>query len=99
MNNMIIYIVKYTSIDIMYMEDKHCAEFYTKYVDSSYKISELNITYDTYENSHMIITIKEFIDKIERDYIRYYKNPDMHKDIFIIKSKLREQIINKLLDE
>ena len=100
MNNMTIYIMKYNNCEeAIYMEDKECAEFYTKYVDSSYIISEHNIVYETYENSHLIITIKEFIDKIERDYITYYSNSSMDKDIFKIKSKLREQIINKLLDE
>ena len=98
MNNMIIYIVKYTSIDIMYMEDKDCAEFYTKYI-SKYEISELSIVYETYENSHLIISIKEFIDKMEKDYINSSEDTPMNKEFFKIKSKLREQVLNKLLDE
>jgi hypothetical protein len=81
------------------MEDKDCAEFYIKYIDSSYKISELSIVYEKYENSHLIITIKEFIDKIERDYISYYSNLSMDEDIAKIKSKVRLQVLNKLLDE
>ena len=44
MNNMTIYILKYDRYypELMYMEDKDCAEFYTKYI-SKYEISELSI--------------------------------------------------------
>ena len=73
MNNMTIYILKYDRYypELMYMEDKDCAEFYTKYI-SKYEISELSIVYETYENSHLIISIKEFIDKMELDYINSF---------------------------
>ena len=100
MNNITIYILKYDRYypEIMYMEDKDCAEFYTKYI-SKYEISELSIVCETYENSHLIISIKEFIDKMEKDYINSSEDSPMNKEFFKIKSKLRLKVLNKLLDE
>ena len=47
----------------------------------------------------MIISIKEFIDKMEKDYINSSEDTPMNKEFFKIKSELREQVLNKLLDE
>ena len=100
MNNMIIYLISDT-FETLYFEDKKCALFYTNHIDTSYSMFKIHIEYDKYEHSNMIITINEFIDHIEKNYLDHDDiESSMNRDFMIIKkTKIREEILNKLLND
>lgn len=101
MDNSVIYKID-DMYETLYFEDKECALYYIKHISSDYVISEVLLDNKSIEYSNMVITVNEFIDHIENKYLDDYPNNKdiMYLDLLKIKkNKIREEILNKLLND
>jgi hypothetical protein len=88
------------------LDNKDCVDFLIDYIDDSYSVFELPLKSNSPISSDVIYTFPNFIRYIETEY-RDYINPlysDEYGTFLLdgfnqLKSKLREQIIDKIINE
>ena len=83
---------------ILYLDNLLCAKFFSSLVDDSYYLRTLTIDSDRL-SSNMILDKTQFLKKIEYDYSNLKKDILFVKEFNELKMKLREQTINKILNE
>ena len=104
----IIYILTYES-EIMFLDNKECVNFFIDYIDETYSVFELPLKSNSPISSDVIYTFPNFIKFIESEYEDYVNHHYIDKDNLyqldvcdefnILKSKLREQTIDKIINE
>lgn len=104
----IIYILTYES-EIMFLDNKECVNFFIDYLDETYSVFELPLKSNSTISSDIIYTFPNFIKFIESEYRDYVNHLYIDEDDFYqlevcdefnqLKSKLREQIIDKIINE
>ena len=104
----IIYILTYES-EVMFLDNKDCVDFFIDYIDESYSVFELPLKSNSTISSDVIYTFPNFIKFIESEYRDYVNHLYIDKDNLyqldvcdefnILKSKLREQVLNKIIND
>ena len=95
-----IYILTYAG-GFVYLDDKDCVEFYLKYINGDCYFSELNITSNSPIFSKDLYSLKDFISNVDKEFYELMyqeKGKLMHIDLVKLKNKLRDQIINKIIE-
>ena len=98
-----VYVIVHNSVALLY-EDEDCADFYIKYMDNSYVKYVLPITSDSSVYSTEVLTLKMFIDIIEKtefhDTLFYEcQKANFLNDFGKLKIKLRDNTLNRILNE
>ena len=104
----IIYILTYES-EVLCLDNKECVDFFIDYIDDSYSVIELPLKSNSPISSDFIYTFPDFIKFIESEYRDYVNHLYIDEDDFYqlevcdkfnqLKSKLREQTIDKIINE
>lgn len=97
----IIYILTYES-EVLVLDNKDCVDFLIDYIDDSYSVIELPLKSNSPISSDFIYTFPNFIKFIEseyRDYVNDFYQLEVCDKFNQLKSKLREQIIDKIINE
>jgi hypothetical protein len=102
-----IYVLTYES-DIMYLDDEDCANFFVDVLDNEYFKFELPLTSNSPISSDEIYNLEDFIKYLEVEYSFYLDPKNLNENYDYeeisdgykrLKSKLREQKINKILND